>query len=98
MTSPLLTDVDGGAHLRVRLQPRASRDRIGPVAEEELRIHVTAPPVDSAANEALVRLLASELGVARSRVQILRGRSSRHKVVFVGGMDSAKITSTLSLG
>ena len=52
-----------GLLLSVRLQPRASANEIGEALGNELKIRVTAPPVDSAANEALVRLLADKLGL-----------------------------------
>ena len=71
----------GGVLLSVKLQPRASANEIGPPLGAELKIKVTAPPVDSAANEALVDLLAEKLDCARSRIEIARGHKSRHKVV-----------------
>jgi uncharacterized protein YggU (UPF0235/DUF167 family) len=61
-----------------------------------LKIKVTAPPVDSAANEALVRLLAEVLDCPRSAVQLVRGQTSRHKVVFVQGMTGAAVEAKLS--
>ena len=50
-----------------------------------MRIKVTAPPVDAAANEALVNLLAETLDCPRNRVHLLRGHTSRHKLVKVFG-------------
>ena len=58
-----------------------------------LRVRVTAPPVDSAANEALCRLLAHELGIARTDVRIALGATSRRKVVAVAGIDAPAIRS-----
>jgi uncharacterized protein (TIGR00251 family) len=75
-----------GVLLSVKLQPRASANEIGEPLGTELRIKVTAPPVDSAANEALVRLLAEKLDCARSRVELVRGQTSRHKVVRLHAM------------
>lgn len=74
-----------GVYLTLRLQPRASKTSIGPVLGSELKISVTAPPVDSAANEALLRLLAERLNGPRSAVQLVRGQTSCHKVVFIRG-------------
>ena len=77
-----------GVLLAVKLQPRASRNEIvGPV-EDELKIKVTAPPVDAAANEALVRLLAEKLGCGRGRVELVRGHTSRHKIVKLYGVSA----------
>jgi len=75
-----------GALLSVKVQPRASRDEIGEPLGKELRVKVTAPPVDAAANEALVRLLAEVLDCPRNRVELVRGHASRHKVVKVYGI------------
>ena len=55
------------------------------VADGVLRVRVAAPPVDGAANEALVRLLASELGVARGAVRLVSGATARTKVIEVAG-------------
>jgi uncharacterized protein (TIGR00251 family) len=76
--------------LCLKVQPRASRNEVGPPLGNELKIKVTAPPVDSAANEALVQFLAELLKCSRSSVQLLRGQSSRHKQVLLVGfrMDS----------
>lgn len=81
-----LTDTAGGALLAVKLQPRASKTEIGDALGAELRIRVTAPPVDAAANEALVRLLAERLGCGRGKVELIRGQTSRHKVLKLHGL------------
>lgn len=73
--------------LHVRLQPRASRDRIVGWHGEALKIQVHAPPVENAANAALVDLLARTLAVPRRAVQIVHGGTSRAKVIEIGGVD-----------
>jgi uncharacterized protein len=80
-----LTTQAGGVLLAVKLQPRASRNAICEPLGNELRIKVTAPPVDAAANDALMRLLAEQLGCPRNRVELLRGHTSRHKTVKLHG-------------
>ncbi len=70
----------------VRLTPRSGSDRIDGVVEGELRAHVSAPAVEGAANTALVRLLADELGIARRDVRIVAGAASRRKLVVVDGV------------
>ncbi len=74
-----------GTLLFVKLQPRASANEIGEPLGDELRIKVTAPPVDAAANEALIKLLAEKLDCARGRVELMRGHKSRHKIVKLHG-------------
>jgi uncharacterized protein (TIGR00251 family) len=73
----------GGTLLSVKLQPRASKNEIGEPLGDELRIKVTAPPVDAAANEALLHLLADTLDCPRGKVELLRGRTSRHKSIML---------------
>ena len=73
----------GDTLLAVKLSPRASKNAIGEPLGNELRIQVTAPPVDSAANEALLRLLADTLDCPRGKVELVRGQTSRHKVVML---------------
>jgi uncharacterized protein (TIGR00251 family) len=75
-----------GLLLSVKLQPRAARNEIGEPFGNELRVKVAAPPVDSAANEALLRLLAEALDCARGRIELVRGHTSRHKVVRLRGI------------
>lgn len=84
-----------GVSLAIKLQPRASRTEIGPLEGPELKIKVTAPPVDAAANEALLALLAEKLGSARGAVVILRGKTSRHKTILVRGVTVEKVWSAL---
>jgi len=83
-----------GVDLRfaVRLTPRGGGDRIDGVGEDgTLRARVAAPPVDDAANRALVRLLADELGCPPSAVRIVSGSSSRRKMVAVEGIGAAAV-------
>jgi uncharacterized protein (TIGR00251 family) len=77
----------------VRLTPRAARDHVDGVVEGELRAHVSAPAVEGAANNALVRLLAEELGVARRDVRIVAGASSRRKLVVVDGLEPDQLVA-----
>jgi uncharacterized protein (TIGR00251 family) len=93
-----LSDQPGGAVLAVKLQPRASANQIGEALGNELRIKVTAPPVDSAANEALVRFLAEELGCPRNRVELVRGHTSRHKIVKLHGLTAEAVAARLQPG
>jgi uncharacterized protein len=81
--------------LSIKLQPRASANEIGEPLGNELRVKVTAPPVDSAANEALIRLLAEKLDCARNRVELVRGQTSRHKIVKLHGMTGEEVLGKL---
>ena len=72
--------------IRVRLQPKASRNEITGWKQDAdgdpvLQVRVTAPPVDGKANTALIKLLAKEFKVPKSKVEIVRGETSRDKLV-----------------
>ncbi|MCW5558142.1 MAG: YggU family protein [Verrucomicrobiae bacterium] len=86
---PFLQVRADGLHLAVRVQPRASRTEIVGVHGVELKVRVAAPPVDSAANEALVEFLAGTLQLPRRAVTLVRGASSRSKLLRVDGLAPA---------
>ena len=81
----VVTERDGGITFDVQVVPRASRDRLGPVHGDRLKVQLTAPPVDGAANDALVALVAKSLGRPRGDVAIVRGHTGRKKTVRVAG-------------
>ena len=91
-----LRDAKGGVTLRVRVQPRASRDALAGEREGALVVRLTAPPVEGAANEALSRFLGKALGVAPSAVRVVSGTTGRNKVVSVAGLDAATARERLS--
>ena len=84
------------ALLRVRLQPRAGANAIVGVKDSIVRVRVTAPPVGGAANEALTRLLARTLRIGRSRILVVRGRTSRTKVVRIDGLTDEEAMARLA--
>ncbi len=92
---PYLRAQSDGVLLSVKLQPRASANEIGEALGAELRIKVTAPPVDAAANEALLKLLAQQLHCPRNRVDIVRGHTSRHKVIKLYDMAPEAVVEKL---
>jgi uncharacterized protein (TIGR00251 family) len=86
----------GSATLSVRIQPRASKNGIVTMEGGGLKIRLTAPPVDGAANEALVKFLSGVLSIPKSRVEIVSGHTSRDKIVRIGGMDNAEAKRLLN--
>ena len=84
------------ATLRVRVQPRASREAIVGWREDTLRLAVTAAPVDGEANEAVRRLLARALGVVPSSVSLVRGGHGRDKVLRIEGLTASELRSRLA--
>jgi len=77
----------------VRLTPRSSVERVDGVVDGVLRVRVMAPAVEGAANNALVRVLADELGVARRDVRIVAGATGRQKLIVVDGADPEAIVA-----
>jgi uncharacterized protein YggU (UPF0235/DUF167 family) len=63
------------------------------VVEGELKARVSAPAVGGAANQALVRLIASELEISRSAVRLVAGAAGRRKLIVVEGVDSDRLLS-----
>lgn len=83
--------------LLVRLTPRGGRDAVeGFDLGGTLRVRVAAAPVDGAANAALMRLLAKQLGIGRSSVQLVAGGQSRVKTIEVEGLSDEEIRDRLS--
>jgi uncharacterized protein (TIGR00251 family) len=83
----------GESRFAVRLTPRSSDNRVDGVVEGELKARVTAPAVEGAANNALIRMLADELGVARRDVRIVAGATGRRKLVVVDGLVPERIVA-----
>jgi uncharacterized protein YggU (UPF0235/DUF167 family) len=77
----------------VRLTPRGGADLVEGVVDGVLRARVAAPAVEGAANHALIRLLAEELGISRRDVRIVAGAASRQKLVVVDAIDPAAIVA-----
>ena len=77
--------------ITVHVTPRSGRDQVQWQPDGALRVRLRAAPVDGAANEALVRLLAKSLCVSKSAVAIISGATSRTKVVEVSGLDAENI-------
>lgn len=83
------------AEIAVRLRPRGHRDELIGLEHGVLQARVAAPPVDGRANRALCKLIAKRLGVAPSRVSVVRGARSRDKRVRVEGIDAAALAAAL---
>ena len=78
--------------LDILVQPRASREKIGPMHDGRLKIAVTAAPVDGEANAAVIELLARRLGIARGDIEVIAGASSRRKTLRIANVTERQIT------
>ncbi len=91
MSELRVREQDGAVVFEVRVAPRASRSRVIGVQDGALKVALTAPPVDGAANDALRKLLAKTLGVSKSDVEIVRGDRARIKLLRVKGIRAADV-------
>lgn len=92
-----IREFDEGVTLTVRVVPRSRQNEIVGVEGDAIKIRLSAPAIEGRANDALVRFLAERLGVARSRIEIVRGESSRSKVVRVRGVSAEAVRARLGL-
>jgi uncharacterized protein (TIGR00251 family) len=79
----------------VYVQPRASKTELAGMHDGLLKIRLAAPPVDGAANAALVVFIADTLGIAKSRVQVVSGLTGRRKVLRIEGMTAEAVAEAL---
>ena len=85
----------GGVTIRVYVAPRSSASKVVGEHNGALKVALTAPPEEGAANQALVELLAKLLGVPKGAVSIVSGETSRNKTVRVDGVDAQTAARTL---
>jgi uncharacterized protein (TIGR00251 family) len=90
--------IGDGVRFTVRVQPRASRSEVAGSYGDGVKIRLTAPPVEGAANAALIEFLSRALGVSKSDIRIARGERSRSKVVEVAGIASDDLRQKLTHG
>ena len=77
-----------GLVFKVLVQPRSSKNSIAGIHDEALKIKLTAPPVDNAANQMCLKFLAKSLSVSRSALEIIAGHNSRHKQILLRSEDT----------
>jgi hypothetical protein len=91
----LLVTREGAVRFEVRARPRARKSRLGGEREGALVVDLAAPPVDGAANAALVDVLATALDLPRRSVTLVRGEASRTKLVEVEGLSAEDVRARL---
>jgi uncharacterized protein len=94
---PFLKPHAEGTLLSLKVTPRASKNEIGEPLGNELKVKVTAPPVDSAANRAVIEFIAETLNCPKSAVVLVRGETARHKILLVKGFTPEQLKSALSI-
>ena len=93
-----ITETAESSTFNVHIQPRASRNEICGLHDGSLKIRLTSPPVEGAANRLCTEFLAKLLGLAKSRVTIVAGEKSRHKTIRVEGATAADIRALIRTG
>lgn len=88
----------GGVRLSVHVQPRAARSEIAGVHGQALKVRLHAPPVDGAANEALVAFLADTFALPRRAVRIVSGHTGRAKIVELDGLEPDAVRRAVGEG
>jgi uncharacterized protein (TIGR00251 family) len=86
------------ALIHVRVTPRARRNALGAMEGNVLAVRLAAPPVEGAANKALIAFLADAFGVSRSAVRVESGARSRHKRVRISGITAEEVARRLDQG
>ena len=84
--------------IRVRVQPRSKNNSLGERIENEWKLHLTAPALEGKANRACIDFLANGLRIAKSRVRLVSGEKSRHKVIALDGIEEAEFLRFASAG
>jgi uncharacterized protein len=82
--------------LSCRVQPNSSKEGIGEIKNDALVIRLNAPAVEGKANDALIKFLSKRLGIAKSRISIIRGEKNRNKLVSVQGVSPEEIAERLT--
>ncbi|MEK6726057.1 MAG: DUF167 family protein [Deltaproteobacteria bacterium] len=85
-----LTEKSACIFINIHLQPRASKNEIAGIHGESLKVRLTSPPVDGAANSHVIEFFAKKLGVQKSKITIVSGEKSRHKTLRVDGVSLAE--------
>lgn len=88
-----ITEIPGGVRLEVKVQPRSSKNQIAGEQEGALKIKLTAPPVDGEANQALIAFLSACFKVPKKNISLLKGDSSRHKLLEIIGVEAKDIAA-----
>ena len=86
---------NGDVLLPVAVQPRASRNAVAGLHGGALKLQLTAPPIEGAANDACLRFLADLLGLSRAHLSIVKGTKARHKVIRIAEMSIEEIRARL---
>lgn len=90
-----IKEKNGCLFVRIHLQPRASKNEIAGIHGDSIKLRLTSPPVDGAANSHTIEFFAKKLGVQKSKITIVSGEKSRHKTLKVAGISLEEAVTAL---
>lgn len=90
-----VTQYEDSIILEVRVIPRSSKSEIVGEYDEALKVKISAPPVDGAANKELIKVLSKTFGVSKSSVEIISGETSKTKQIMIYGIDAEKFRASI---
>jgi uncharacterized protein (TIGR00251 family) len=86
-----------GLEIRLHVQPRAKRCEISGIHDRALKVKITAPPVDDAANRAIIDFLSTRLGISKSNLRIVSGQKSRDKIIQIKGLSISSLLERIEI-
>ena len=95
MSLPCLRDTDAGVEISLFIQPRSSRNKVVGLQGRELKLALTAPPVNGAANKACCAFIAKFCGLPKNKVALISGQSSRHKRLLLMETSLSQVAALL---
>jgi hypothetical protein len=90
-----IKDCEGGIQFAAFIQPRSANNKICGLHDEQLKIRVTSPPVDDAANKMCVKFLAKTLNISPHQIVILSGQQGRKKIIRINGMNTSDFSKKI---
>ncbi len=97
MPAPTIQEIEGGVQLRIKVQPRSAKNQLCGLQGDDIKLKLTAPPVDGAANEACLRFFAELFDIPLNRIQIVSGQTGRNKIIRVAGLNKEQVLAKLNL-
>ncbi len=87
---------DNSSYLNLKVTPNAARSSVNGFKDDVLQVRIAAPPVKGKANRELIALLSRTLGVSKSAIEIVKGQTSRNKVIRIEGLGNKEINERLA--
>ena len=97
MPSWTVLETTEGIQFKIKVLPRAAKNEISGIQGDALKLRLTAPPVDGAANEACVQFLAGLLNISKKAVSIVNGHTSQHKIIRIEGIKKADLLKCVEI-